>query len=172
MLKDSIQNLLGQVREMNAANAEELEALRIKYLSKKGEITTLFNEFRTVPSEQKRELGQLLNQLRQETEGRINELREKLAESQEANAEKLDLTRTPDPIALGTRHPLSIFPPSALLEPSMASEVHLPRECRRPPRTQRHRRTARCQTRSLRPSPARTHTHPAPRPRSPPSRQS
>ena len=89
MLKDSIQNLLGQVREMNAANAEELEALRIKYLSKKGEITTLFNEFRTVPSEQKRELGQLLNQLRQETEGRINELREKLAESQEANAEKL-----------------------------------------------------------------------------------
>ena len=108
MLKDSIQNLLGQVREMNAANAEELEALRIKYLSKKGEITTLFNEFRTVPSEQKRELGQLLNQLRQETEGRINELREKLAESQEANAEKLDLTRTPDPIALGTRHPLSL----------------------------------------------------------------
>ena len=49
MLKDSIQNLLGQVREMNAANAEELEALRIKYLSKKGEITTLFNEFRMVP---------------------------------------------------------------------------------------------------------------------------
>ena len=108
MLKDSIQNLLGQVREMNAANAEELEALRIKYLSKKGEITTHFNEFRTVPSEQKRELGQLLNQLRQETEGRINELREKLAESQEANAEKLDLTRTPDPIALGTRHPLTL----------------------------------------------------------------
>ena len=108
MLKDSIQKLLGQVREMNAANAEELEALRIKYLSKKGEITTLFNEFRTVPAEQKRELGQLLNQLRQETEGRINELREKLAESQEANAEKLDLTRTPDPIALGTRHPLSL----------------------------------------------------------------
>ena len=108
MLKDSIQNLLGQVREMNAANAEELEALRIKYLSKKGEITTLFNEFRMVPAEQKRELGQLLNQLRQETEGRINELREKLAESQEANAENLDLTRTPDPIALGTRHPLSL----------------------------------------------------------------
>ena len=71
-LKDNIQSLLGQVQEMKAANAEELEALRIKYLSKKGEITALFNEFRTVPSDQKRELGQLLNQLRQETEGRIN----------------------------------------------------------------------------------------------------
>ena len=62
MLKDSIQNLLGQVREMNAANAEELEALRIKYLSKKGEITTLFNEFRTVPSEQKRRLSRIAHQ--------------------------------------------------------------------------------------------------------------
>ena len=50
---------------MSAANAEELEALRIKYLSKKGEITALFNEFRLVPADQKRELGQLLNQLRQ-----------------------------------------------------------------------------------------------------------
>ena len=109
MLKDSIQNLLGQVRDLNAANAEELEALRIKYLSKKGEITALFNEFRTVPSEQKRELGQLLNQLRQETEERINELREQIANATaNANTEQLDLTRTPDPIALGTRHPLSL----------------------------------------------------------------
>ena len=106
-LKDSIQELLKQVSGMQAANAEELEALRIKYLSKKGEITALFNEFRTVPADQKRELGQLLNQLRQEAEGRINELREAMSEAT-ANAEKLDLTRTPDPIALGTRHPLSL----------------------------------------------------------------
>ena len=71
-LKDTIQTLLSQVSEIQANNDEELEALRIKYLSKKGEITALFNEFRTVPNDQKRELGQLLNQLRQETEGRIN----------------------------------------------------------------------------------------------------
>ena len=107
MLKDSIQNLLGQVREMNAANAEELEALRIKYLSKKGEITALFNEFREVPADQKREIGQMLNQLRQQAETRINELKEQF-EAKKAEAEKLDLTRTPDPIALGTRHPLSL----------------------------------------------------------------
>ena len=106
-LKDTIQTLLSQVSEIQANNAEELEALRIKYLSKKGEITALFNEFRTVPNDQKRELGQLLNQLRQETEGRINELREQF-EAKQAEADKLDLTRTPDPIALGTRHPLSL----------------------------------------------------------------
>ena len=106
-LKDTIQELMGQVQTLSASNAEELEALRIKYLSKKGEITALFNEFRTVPNEQKRELGQLLNQLRQEAEGRINELREQF-EAKQAEADRLDLTRTPDPIALGTRHPLSL----------------------------------------------------------------
>ena len=106
-LKENIQSLLAQVGDLKANNAEELEALRIKYLSKKGEITALFNEFRNVPNDQKRELGQLLNQLRQETESRINELREQF-EEKAAEADKLDLTRTPDPIALGTRHPLSL----------------------------------------------------------------
>ncbi len=108
MLKDSIQSLLGQVRSMSAANAQELEELRIKYLSKKGEITSLFNEFRSVPGDQKRELGQLLNQLRQETEARINDLREKINDQMSNDQAALDLTRTPDPIALGTRHPLSL----------------------------------------------------------------
>ena len=108
MLKETIQSLLSQVQSMSATNAEELEALRIKYLSKKGEITALFNEFRLVPTEQKRELGQLLNQLRQEAEKRINELREQINDKSQATTDKLDLTRTPDPIALGTRHPLSL----------------------------------------------------------------
>ena len=108
MLKDNIQSLLTQVSNLQAANAEELEALRIKYLSKKGEITSLFNEFRNVPSDQKRELGQMLNQLRQEAETRINDLREKIADQCQASGDQLDLTRTPDPIALGTRHPLSL----------------------------------------------------------------
>ena len=107
-LKDTIEVLNTQVQDWKAANAEELEALRIKYLSKKGEITALFNAFREVPSDQKRELGQKLNQLRQAAESRINTLKEQIAEHQEAHADRLDLTRTPDPIALGTRHPLSL----------------------------------------------------------------
>ena len=75
-MKERIQSLLEQVGDMKAANAEELETLRIKYLSKKGEITELFNEFREVPKEEKKELGQALNQLRQQAEARINEMRE------------------------------------------------------------------------------------------------
>ena len=106
-MKERIQSLLKQVDGMKAANAEELEALRIRYLSKKGEITELFNEFRAVPKEEKKELGQALNQLRQQAETRINEMREQF-EATRAQQDKLDLTRTPDPIELGTRHPLSL----------------------------------------------------------------
>lgn len=106
-MKERIQSLLEQVGDMKAANAEELETLRIKYLSKKGEITELFNEFREVPKEEKKELGQALNQLRQQAEARINEMREQF-NAVHAQQDKLDLTRTPDPIELGTRHPLSL----------------------------------------------------------------
>lgn len=106
-MKERIQSLLQQVNDMKAANAEELEALRIKYLSKKGEITELFNEFREVPKEEKKEFGQALNQLRQQAEARINEMREQF-DAVRAQQDKLDLTRTPDPIELGTRHPLSL----------------------------------------------------------------
>lgn len=106
-MKERIQSLLEQVGDMKAANAEELETLRIKYLSKKGEITELFNEFREVPKEEKKELGQALNQLRRQAEARINEMREQF-NAVRAQQDKLDLTRTPDPIELGTRHPLSL----------------------------------------------------------------
>ena len=108
MLKDKISDLLKQVEEMKAANAEEVEALRIKYLSKKGAITELFNEFREVPKEEKKELGQALNRLRQAAEVRINEMREKVSSAGAQRVDKQDLTRTPDTIELGTRHPLSL----------------------------------------------------------------
>ena len=77
-IKEKIQDLLSQVADLQASNAEQLEALRIKYLSKKGLVTELFNEFREVPKEEKREIGQALNALRQAYEARINEMRESM----------------------------------------------------------------------------------------------
>ena len=108
-MKQKIQSIQSQIAQWQATTPQEVEALRIQFLSKKGEITALFNEFRMVPAEQKKEIGQLINQLRQTAEARINELRE-TAESQVATAKSqgVDLTRTPDPIAMGTRHPLSL----------------------------------------------------------------
>ena len=95
-MKQIIEQISAAVDSFKADSLEELEALRIKYLSKKGEISELFNQFRDVPADQKREIGQLLNQLRDK------------AQLKKQEADKLDLTRTPEPIALGTRHPLSL----------------------------------------------------------------
>lgn len=106
-MKQKIESLLSEVHAMKAQNMEELEALRIKYLSKKGEITSLFSDFRNVPNEQKREIGQLLNELKTAAADRLQGMKEAF-EAQKAEAEKLDLTRTPDPIPMGTRHPLSL----------------------------------------------------------------
>ena len=106
-MKQKIEQLHQVVNLWNATSNEELEAIRIKYLSKKGEISELFNQFREVPNEQKREIGQLLNHLRDTAQNRLNELKANL-EAQRQEADKLDLTRTAEPIALGTRHPLSL----------------------------------------------------------------
>ena len=106
-LKQRIAEMQAQVEQLSASHAEEIEALRIKYLSKKGEITSLFSEFRNVPNEEKREVGQLLNQLKDIATERINQLREQYEEAV-AHQNNTDLTRTPDPVQLGTRHPLSL----------------------------------------------------------------
>ena len=102
-----INALLKEVENLKAANAEELEALRIKYLSKKGEISLLMNDFRNVAAGQKREVGQHLNKLKEATQNRINELKASFENVQTTN-DDIDLTRTSYPIELGTRHPLSL----------------------------------------------------------------
>lgn len=107
MLRERIAQIAESINALSAKSQDELEALRIQYLSKKGQIPALFNEFRDVPNEEKREIGQLLNQLRDKAQEKLNELKTALSESQQ-KAEQTDLTRTADPIALGTRHPLSL----------------------------------------------------------------
>lgn len=104
---EKINNLKSQIEALTATSADEVEALRIKYLSKKGEVSALFNDFRTVPADQKKALGQALNELKNFATDKINLLREAL-ENNDSTAGDLDLTRTPAPVKLGTRHPLSI----------------------------------------------------------------
>lgn len=106
-MKQRIEDLIKVVEGLDAQTAEELENIRLKYLSKKGEITELFNEFRNVPKEEKSELGKRLNILRDLAQTRMTELREKI-EAMKEEADRLDLTRTAEPIQLGTRHPLSL----------------------------------------------------------------
>lgn len=106
-MKSKIAQLTDAVNAFSAKTYEELEALRIQYLSKKGEISELFNDFRTVPNEEKREIGQLLNQLRDAAQAKLNDLKTAL-EATKGASEKMDLTRSADTLPLGTRHPLSL----------------------------------------------------------------
>ena len=102
-----INQLLQEVEALKAANPEELEALRIKYLSKKGAINDLMADFRNVAAEQKKEVGMRLNELKNKAQEKIAALKEQF-ESQDTGCDDIDLTRSAYPIELGTRHPLSI----------------------------------------------------------------
>ena len=104
---DKIKNLLAEIDNLKANSSEEIEALRIKYLSKKGEISSLMNDFRNVAAEDKKVIGQKLNELKVTTQDKINELKSSF-DNQNITDEDIDLTRTSYPYEVGTRHPLSI----------------------------------------------------------------
>ena len=106
-MTERINALLAEVENLAAADEKELEALRIKYLGKKGLLNDLMADFRNVPAEQKRETGQKINALKTALQDKLNDLRQSLATKEDSH-DDLDLTRTPYPIQLGTRHPLSI----------------------------------------------------------------
>ena len=97
-----------EISALQAKNAQEAEALRIKYLSKKGEISQLMNDFRSVPAELKKEVGMKINELKNFAQEKINTLKECAGEGSAAGTSSIDLTRTPYPITLGSRHPLTI----------------------------------------------------------------
>ena len=104
---EEIKTLLARVDELKAENEEQLEALRLEFLSKKGKVNQLMANFRNVAAEQKKEVGVYLNQLKTALQERFNTLKKELATAEEDHS-ALDLTRTPYPIRLGTRHPLSL----------------------------------------------------------------
>ena len=104
---DKINALLAEINKLTVRNNEEVESLRIKYLSKKGEISALMDEFRQVSAEEKPFIGQKLNELKEKAQEKINELKMNVVDKLYTN-ECIDLTRTSYPYKVGTRHPLSI----------------------------------------------------------------
>lgn len=104
---DKIKALHSEIESLNAADAAEVEVLRIKYLSKKGEINALFNDFRALGPDEKRAIGAPLNELKTFATEKINTLREAL-DNNGASEISIDMSRTAAPVALGTRHPLSL----------------------------------------------------------------
>lgn len=102
-----IEMLLSEVDGLTAATPQEWDALRIKYLSKKGLVSALFADFRNVPAEDKKTVGAAINELKEFATAKINGMREAL-ESSDGDDSGIDLTRTAPDVRLGTRHPLSL----------------------------------------------------------------
>lgn len=103
-----IQEYKLEVENFVAQNKEELENFRIKFTGSKGILKDLFNYFKTVSSEEKKDLGQVINSLKISVEQKIKYLQELLDSNKEDSKIYGDLTRTPEPIVVGTRHPISI----------------------------------------------------------------
>ncbi len=107
-MKDRIDKLLSEIEEFTASSKEHVEEFRIKILSKKGKVTELFDDFKTVPHELRKEIGQKLNELKTKAHDKISHLKEKFESNDEGKTEGMDLTLPAETLAVGSRHPLSL----------------------------------------------------------------
>jgi len=105
---DTIRQLKEELESVKVSAKEEVEALRIKYAGKKGLLNQLFSDFKNVPSDQKKAVGQAINELKEFALNRINDLKEHF-EQNERESSASDLTMPAESMQLGTRHPLSII---------------------------------------------------------------
>lgn len=105
---EKIKELKEEISAAAASTMEEVEQLRIKYLSKKGAVSALMADFRNVPADQKREVGQKINELKNFATDLINKLKDNFASAEDPGLSELDLTRTSTPLSHGTLHPLNI----------------------------------------------------------------
>lgn len=107
-MKNKIDDLLKEIENFSAESKDHVEEFRLKLLSKKGKISELFDEFKTVAPEMKKEVGQMLNELRNKAQERFQHFKEKFESQPENNSQDTDLTLPEEKIKLGSRHPLSL----------------------------------------------------------------
>ena len=107
-MKEAIEKIMAELQDLKATSAKEAEEARIRFLGKKGEVTALMEQFRSVAPELKREYGQKLNELKKTATARIEQLKASVEEAAVAALPKEDLTMPGDAFPLGSRHPVSI----------------------------------------------------------------
>ena len=107
-MKEQIEKVLADLSELKCQTQKEVEEARVRFLGKKGEVTKLFDEFRTMDKEMKKEFGKTLNDLKQTVQNKIEELKGQTASEGDSQAVSQDLTMPGDAFELGSRHPVSI----------------------------------------------------------------
>lgn len=104
---EKINKLRDEVRSISPGSKTDAEAFRIKYLGRKGFVSVLFDDFKQVPQDYKKEIGKILNLLKEEALAKYQELKSAIPQPCET-FKKNDLTRTAYPLIAGSRHPVSI----------------------------------------------------------------
>ncbi|NOX48064.1 MAG: phenylalanine--tRNA ligase subunit alpha [Chlorobi bacterium] len=107
-MQDKVNQYLGEIKDFSATGKEQLEEFRIKFLSKKGIVPSLFAEMRNVAPEKRKEMGLFLNELKNTAQQKVEELKQTLESKQETRKANIDLSMPAEFIELGSRHPLSI----------------------------------------------------------------
>ncbi|RLD62461.1 MAG: phenylalanine--tRNA ligase subunit alpha [Bacteroidetes bacterium] len=107
-MEEKVNKYLGEIKEFAATGKEQLEEFRIKFLSKKGIVPSLFAEMKSVAPEKRKEMGQFLNELKKTAQLKVEELKSSLEAKTESGSSNADLSLPADYISLGSRHPLSI----------------------------------------------------------------
>jgi len=105
---DKIKQHIEEAKAFNDKNKESLEQFRIKYLGSKGLLKELFTEFKNIPNDQKKDFGQVINTLKAVAEEKVRVIQEELESKEEVKGVFGDLTRSSEPVIIGSRHPISI----------------------------------------------------------------
>ncbi|WP_264553083.1 phenylalanine--tRNA ligase subunit alpha [Flavobacterium sp. N2038] len=105
---DKIKEHIEEAKAFNDKNKESLEQFRIKYLGSRGLVRELFNEFKNIPNDQKKDFGVVMNTLKAAAEEKVRVIQEELESKEEKKGVFGDLTRAAEPVIIGSRHPISI----------------------------------------------------------------
>ncbi len=108
-MKEKVKSLKAEIQKFIASNNDHLEEFRMKFISRKSVIGDLFAEMKSVAPEERKKMGQLVNEVKNEAQQKFKELIHSLEKTQEEKSSApLDLTLPPIPDTLGSLHPLSI----------------------------------------------------------------
>jgi phenylalanyl-tRNA synthetase alpha chain len=107
-MREKIRQISEEIERLAAESQAHVEELRIRYLSKKGVIPSLFADFRNVPPDQRKEIGQALNILKQKANDKITALRSGLQQDGRDASAETDMSRPAEEISIGSRHPISL----------------------------------------------------------------
>ncbi|MEM6643458.1 MAG: phenylalanine--tRNA ligase subunit alpha [Bacteroidota bacterium] len=104
---DKVNAYLEEVNNVTAKNEDEIESFRLKFIGRNNVLNVLFTEFKNVPSEQKRQLGPALNELKTRAQEKLKELSADLAASSNGSSAGVDVTLPGIPNTEGSIHPIS-----------------------------------------------------------------